>query len=207
MRRIFILRFAALWFLLIGAAGCTALSSIDAASKPQDTYELTALPAGAVSAPRSGRTLEVSLPTATGALTSDLIVIKPTPLQVQALPDVRWVNEAHEHLQLLLVRSIANSGRFSLVSAGGSGPRADYLLMTDLQSFQAEVVAQGVEVRIQTRMTLLSDLNGRVVSSRSFDTSRLVADSSANLILAAFDEAMTEHLTEAVNWLARLRGL
>lgn len=199
-------RFIVLSLGLAATAGCSALSSLDAASKPLTTYELTPLPAGSVTASRGRRALEVALPTATGALTSDRIVIKPTPLQIEALPDARWVNEATEHVQLLLVRSLAASGRFALVTSAGSGPSPDYELMTDLQAFQAEVTPDGGRVVIQTTMTLLSGIDGSVLSSRSFSNSVAVTDVSAEPVVAAFDQAMTEQLEDVVSWLARNAG-
>lgn len=198
-------RFVALSLGLAATAGCSALSSLDAASKPLTTFELTPLPSASAPA-RGRRALEVARPTATGALTSDRIVIKPTPRQIEALPDARWVNEATEHVQLLLVRSIAGSGRFALVTSAGSGPSPDYELMTDLQAFQAEVTPEGARVVIQTTMTLLSGIDGSVLSSRSFTNSVPVPDVTAEPIVAAFDQAMTQQLGDVVAWLVRNAG-
>src|SRR6056297_2016876 len=97
---------------LLALAGCSAISSIQSASKPLATFELTPLPAGVVPATRGRRHLEIALPTATGALDTDSIMIKPTQLQLESLPDARWVNETTELVQLLLVRSLTNTGRF-----------------------------------------------------------------------------------------------
>lgn len=197
------LRFAIFSLGLTMLTGCSALSSIQSASKPLDTFELTPLSAGAVTTTRGRRHLEVALPTATGALTSDRIVIKPTPLRVNTLPDARWVNETTELVQLLLVRSLANSGRFALVTRAGSGPPPDYVLLADLQAFQAEIVDDQVTVVIRSTMTLLRDSDEIVISSRSFSSSTNVADTSTELVIAAFDRAMTQHLTDVGDWLFR----
>ncbi len=198
-----VLRLAALTLGLGLLAGCSALSSLEASSKPLDTFELTALPAGTVSAPRGGRHLEVAVPTATGALTSDRIVIKPTPLQVQSLPGARWINDTTEHVQLLLVRSLANSGRFALVTGAGAGPSPDYVLMVDLQAFQAEITGDTVTVEVRMTLTLLDDRDGRVMASRGFSNSTAVAGTGTELVVSAFDAIMTRQLTDVVGWLAR----
>lgn len=200
-------RFLALGLGLAATAGCSALSSLESSSRPLDTYELSALPAGTVAAARSRRTLEVAVPMATGALTSDRIVIKPTPLRIEALPDARWVNEATEHVQLLLVRSLAGTGRFGLVTSAGSGPRPDYVLMTDLQAFQAEVTPDGARVVIGMTLTLLSDVDGRVISSRSFFNSVPVPDTTTAVVVAAFDQAMTQQLQDVAGWLVSGAGV
>ncbi|WP_323771242.1 ABC-type transport auxiliary lipoprotein family protein [Antarctobacter sp.] len=197
------LRSTALGLSMLAMAGCSAISSIQTASKPLDTFELSPLPAGTVSVRQSRRYLEVAMPSATGAFASDRIVVKPTPLKIESLPDARWINDATEHVQLLLVRSLANSGRFALVTAAGSGPSPDYVLMTDLQAFQAEVGADSVTIVVRSTMTLLSDTDGRVVSSRSFDTSATAPDTSREMVVAAFDAAMTAQLTEVLDWFAK----
>lgn len=202
MRYLSALRWAGFGLVLTMLAGCSAISSIQSASRPVDTYELRALPAGSVAVARGRRHLEVALPTATGALTSDRIVIKPTPLQVQSLPDGRWINDTTEHFQLLLVRSLANSGRFGLVTGADGGPSPDLVLLTDLQAFQAEVAGDGVSVVIAARMTLLRDTDGRVLTSRSFSNSAPVPDTSAEQIVGGFEAAMTQLLRDVVGWLA-----
>lgn len=190
---------------LVALAGCSALSSIQTASRPVDTYELTPLPAGSVRAAGSGRHLEVALPTATGALASDRIVVKPTPFRVESLPDGRWINDTTEHLQLLLVRSLANSNRFALVTGAGSGPSPDLVLLTDLQAFQAEITETGAaNIVISARMTLLRDTDGRILGSRSFSSAVPVPDTSAAQIVVGFDAAATEFLEDVVGWIAAI---
>jgi cholesterol transport system auxiliary component len=193
-------------FGLTALAGCSALSSIQSASIPRDTFELTPLPAGVVTTTRNRRQLEIALPTATGALSSDSILIKPTPLQIEALPDGRWVNDATELVQLLLVRSLTNAGRFALVSSAGLGPPPDYVLMTDLQAFQAEVIDEEVKVVIRSTMTLLRDTDDMVISSRSFANSAVVSDTNAERVVAAFDQVMMQQLADVVDWLISSSG-
>lgn len=203
-RKVF--RSAVLGIALTATAGCSALSSLDTASKPLNTFELSPLPPGSVSAARSPRHLEVAMPSATGALTSDRIIVKPTPLEVQSLPEARWVNETTQHVQLLLVRSLANSGRFALVTAAGTGPAPDYVLMVDLQSFQAEVRDGSETVEIRTTMTLLRDTDDKVIASRSFNNSADIAGTLPADAVAAFDQAMTQQLKDVVEWLVRKSG-
>ena len=193
--------------VMTALSGCSAISSIESSATPLGTYELSPLPAAPDRARRGRHHLEIAMPTATGALTSDRIVIKPNALEVQTLPDARWVNDATEHVQLLLVRSLANSGRFSLVTSAGTGPSPDYVLMTDLQAFQAEVVAQKTVVVIEATLTLLNDQDGAIVASRSFSSAVPVADTSTAQVVAGFDAAMTQQLTELVSWLVARPGL
>jgi cholesterol transport system auxiliary component len=200
------LRYGILGLGLTALAGCSTLSSIQSASTPLDTFELTPLPAGVVTTSRSRRQLEVALPTATGALSSDRILIKPTALQIASLPDARWVNETTELVQLLLVRSLANSDRFALVTSAGLGPPPDFVLMTDLRAFQAEVINDQITVVISSTITLLRDTDDIVISSRRFTNSSFVTDTNAESLVAAFDQVMTRQLADVVAWIVRSSG-
>jgi cholesterol transport system auxiliary component len=148
----------------------------------------------------------VALPTATGALTSDRIIIKTTAFEVQSLPEARWVNDTTELVQLLLVRSLANTGRFALVTASGGGPAPDYELLIDLQAFQVEVQGDAQVVTVETTLTLLRDTDGSVVASRSFTDTAPAASLISADVVAAFDAAMTRQLQEILRWLVRNSG-
>ena len=108
--------------LALALPGCGAVRSLNAAASPQDTYELQ--PVAATTGARTGRSLSVEVPSATAAIATDRILIKPGALQVAYLPAVRWVEAAPLHVQSLLIRSVANSGRAGFVGGPtGTGPR------------------------------------------------------------------------------------
>ena len=201
-----LIRTAAFGLGLAALAGCSALTSLGAASQPLDTFELTPLLASSTGATRGRRHLEVTMPTATGALTSERIVIKPTPLQVQALPNARWVNEATEMVQLLLVRSLSGTGRFGLVTRDGAGPAADYTLITDLQAFQTEIGPDGPAVIIRTRMSLLRGPDDTILASRSFSNTVMVSGTETTTVVSGFDQAMSAQLRDVTDWLIRNTG-
>lgn len=200
-------RLAALGMMVSGLAGCSALSSLGAASRPLDTFELTPLAAQSTRAGGGRRQLEVVTPTATGALTSDRIVVKPSPLRVEALPNARWVNEATELVQLLLVRSLANTGRFGLVTRGGAAAVPDYILLTDLEAFQAEIGSEGGDaVVVRTRLSLLRGSDDAVLATRSFANTVALPGTETEQVVAGFDRAMTAQLRDVTDWLLRNTG-
>lgn len=125
------------------------------------------------------------------------------------MPNARWVNDATEHVQTLLVRSLAGSRRFALVTGDNAGPEPDYVLLTDLRAFQAEVGtddAPAATVVIRTTMTLMREADRKVLSTRGFTTKAAVGDTSTEAVVAAFDVAMTNHLRETSNWLINKLG-
>ena len=78
-----------------------------------------------------------------GAIGSDRIVMKPSPIQVTLLGDGRWVEPAPAHIRNLLTRSFANTGRFAFVSSASVGPLPDFTLMTDVEQLRGRAPARG----------------------------------------------------------------
>lgn len=198
-------RLALPFILLAALTGCEAISNIQEAAEPLDAYELRS-PALQSSAPRADLgNVYVELPSATGALDTDRIAVKPDPLLVQYLPGVRWVNRGTEHFRLLLVRTLADTGRFGFVSGNTSGPTPDYVLLSDLIDFQVEVVpgADGQtenRAAVRARMTLLSDVDRQVIATRTFESTVASPSAEPPVIMVAFDRATEAILREAADW-------
>ena len=138
------------------------------------------------------------------AISTDRILIKPGALRVAYLPDGRWVDPAPEHVQSLLVRSLAGTGRFGFVGGESSGPLPDYVLISDLEAFQAELAPAGatppVTVVVRLTVTILRDLDRRVVATQSFEGRAGAAGDDAPTVVTAFDAAMGQVLRDATSW-------
>lgn len=194
--------------LLVGLAalsGCAAISTLNSASQSLDTFDLSAsvVPPGAPT--RSSRVLLVATPTASSAIATDRMVIKPNPLQIKYLPDGRWVDAAPMHVQALLIRSIGNSGGVAFVGGDTAGPLPDYVLLTDLQAFQAEVGPPS-QVLVRMSLTLVRDIDRRVIASRTFETTVNLGSTDAMPVAAAFNAAMAGLLRQATVWTVSAMG-
>ena len=188
--------------LALAAGGCSTVSSLNSAARNLDAYTLTPLPPQA-GVQRSSRILFVAEPTVPGAIGSDRIVMKPSPIQVTLLGDGRWVEPAPAHVRNLLTRSLANTGRFAFVSSASVGPLPDFTLMTDVERFEAELLpAGGAPARAVVSMTLtvVRDVDGRLVASRRFSRTAEAPDTDALAIVSAFEAATGALLREAVPW-------
>jgi cholesterol transport system auxiliary component len=193
---------AALFALVPALSGCAVVTSLQTASRSLDAYELTA-PAAVPGPGRADRTLLVELPTTSGALSTDRILVKPTAVQVQYLSDARWIDPAPELVQALLVRTIDNTGRVAFVSGQSLGPVPDYILLGDLRDFQVEIVPGGeppVVVVVSLALSLMRDLDQRVIATQVFERRVPAASSEAQTVVAAFDRAMDAVLAEAAAW-------
>jgi len=183
-------------------SGCGALSSLSNASKERDAFTLS--PAEGSGEIASGRWhLVVELPTSTGALGTDRILIKPVPYQAQYLPDGRWSDPAPVLVQNLLVASFQNIGGFRLVGRTGAGLMPDYTLMTELQEFQAEPAgpdAKGFILKVSVLVTLIRESDRSIVAFRRIAATGTVASDDTVTFVAGFDRVMQTVLAETVLW-------
>lgn len=188
----------------LALAGCTAISALEGASQPLEIYELRTpqLPRAA-----SRRNIEVVVaePTASGALATERIMIRPAPLQAQYLPGVRWADTAPVMVQTLMVRSFTETDAFRSVGRGPIGTVADFTILSELTDFQAEPADDGSDAIIRVRLVirLVRESDAKVVATRVFAVSAQAASTDANTIAAAFDVATSRLLTDIVPWIAQ----
>jgi cholesterol transport system auxiliary component len=190
---------------LLALPGCGALSSLSGASEPLDAYALTPLegPGDA----RGSRHVVIEVPTTSGAIATNRILIKPNPLQAAYLPGAAWTTATPEMVQTLLVQSMQASGAFRLVGRTSLGLFPDYTVLTEIRAFQAEpgpLVGPAYVVRIALTMTMLREADGALVASRSFEASAGAESASPLVLASAFDAAMGVVLRDAVPWIANV---
>jgi cholesterol transport system auxiliary component len=191
-------------------AGCSAISSLDSSARALDTFEMLPLAPAEGGGSPSGRTLFVATPTTTAAMATDRIMVKPNALQVTYLSASRWVDDLPLHVQSLLVRSLAATGRIGFVTAGSAGPLPDYVLQTDIETFQAEVVPAerggALQVVVRLNLTLSRDSDGRTLARRSFAASAIAANDDPLTVVSAFNSVMTRILGETASWTVAVIG-
>lgn len=197
--------------LSLALSGCGAIGAVSDATTRMDAYTLSPLaPVAAPAAPATGtRHLVVELPTTSGALMSDRILIKPVPYQAQYLADGRWSEPTPALLQTLLVASFQNIGGFRLVGRTGAGLMPDVTLMSELLSFQAEPAASppsAMTLRVSVNMTLIGETDRRIIATRRFSVETVVLSDDTPTIIAAFDTATRRLLQDAVLWTIKTAG-
>ena len=193
--------------ITVTLSGCSAISALGQASRPLEVYELSTPTVSAAGSRRSAE-LVVEEPIASGALDVERIMIRPAPLQAQYLPDIRWADTAPVMIQTLLVRSLAQTNRLASVGRRPVGTLADYAVLSELTDFQAETSNEDAAATVNARMVvrLVRERDSRVIATRTFAIAEPAITNDANDIVAAFDRATSQMLSETVSWvLANLR--
>lgn len=197
------LRSFVLMMIIPALAGCSALGALGDATTPLDVYDLRA-PEGAPVALGGplARDVIVELPTTSGVLDTDRIMIRPDDLQAQYLPDVRWGDEVPVLMQTLMLRALENTGGLRYVGRRPLAGSGDYAIVTELIDFHAEVAEDGDSAVVLIRMTsrIVRESDASVIASRTFSTRALANSTETATVIGAFDQASDQLLIQFADW-------
>ncbi|WP_292284932.1 ABC-type transport auxiliary lipoprotein family protein [Marivita sp.] len=189
--------------VLLTVSGCATLSALSDASTPLEVYELRS-PADIT--PRSGQPLPVDviieLPTTSGSLETERIMIRPSPLQAQYLPDVRWSDPTPLMVQNLMLRALERTQALRYTGRVPLGSSGDYAVVTELLDFEAELQEGGetAMIRQQFIARLVREGDARIMASRTFTASAASTSLDAPDLLIAFDAASQRLFAEFATW-------
>lgn len=192
--------------LALGLAGlltaCSTLGVISEVTTPPTAYEIRA----PLEVPdRRARPLDliVEVPETSGAIATDLILIRPSPVEVSYLPGAQWTEEAPQMLQTALVEGLERTGAFRYVGRQPLGPGGDFALVWTIGDFHAAVspVDGTAEVLIRTTIRIVREEDIAVTGTRTFTATAPAAGIDNAQIVAAYDAAGREVLGAAIDWI------
>jgi cholesterol transport system auxiliary component len=188
-------------------SGCAAIGSLNSAATSLDAFELRA-PAGLPVA-RSPQAIDfiVELPSAAGAIDTDRILVRPTPVQVAYLPDARWTAAAPVMLQSALVETFLRTGAFRYVGRRPLGVSGDVALVTDLVDFGAVVQGAGAVIEVTMVARLVREEDAAITATRTFSRSVPVPDTRSATIIAGYEAASGALLADVAGWVLAARGI
>ncbi len=199
MRTALILALAAIAAL----PACGTLGALNDAAAPLPTYELSPRAPDRTVRPRG--TLLVEAVTAPASLATDRIVVRPGGGAVATLPDARWSDSAPAQMRALLVRSIAATDAFVLVSDGSAPVPPDRLLLTDLTAFEI-VIRDGRPVaRAAATFTLVREADRRVLARRGASAEHPATSTDPADAIAALDVVTQSLLGDAMTFVLQNR--
>lgn len=186
-------------------SGCSALSVLSGGPR-LDVFELLPHDDTPLQC-RSGRRAElvVELPKTRSTLDSDRIMVRPSALQTQYLPDAKWGDTVPVTLQTLLVRGFGRYDAFTHVGRAPLGVSGDYALISEVNDFNAEVTEGGTIVRLAVDAQLVRESDARVMSRGRFQAVQPAASTSTDDLVVAFDRAGQDLVSQMTGW--GLRGV
>jgi len=186
--------------------GCAAITAVSDATQPLDVYELRAPSTIEASAQAPlPRDVIIELPTTSGALATDRIMIRPNALQAQYLPEVRWSEPTPVMVQTLMLRAAEATGRVRYVGRTPLGVSGDFALVTEVIDFQAALDAGGETATVQVRflVRMVRERDARIIASDTFEARATSLSTETTDIIDAFSAASDDALSDFAEWLRR----
>lgn len=184
-------------------SGCSTLSAITDVTTPLAVYELRP-PADIPAAPGRPLPLDIviELPTTSGTLETDRIMIRPDALQAQYLPEVRWSDETPVMVQTLMLRAVEATGGVRYVGRRPLGASGDFAVVSELIDFQAELDPEGDGATIRLRLIarMVREEDASIVASRTFSAEARTLSSDTDPVIRAFDAANAILIKDFAAW-------
>jgi cholesterol transport system auxiliary component len=166
-------------------------------------YDLRA-PSGApvIKGSQLAQDFVVEIPTTSGVLNTNRIMIRPDILQAQYLPDVRWGDEVPVMMQTLMLRSLENTNGLLYVSRRPLDGVSDYTVFTELMDFQAELTTNGSGAIISISMTsrIVRESDTSIVAGKTFTSKQIATSTDTPAIVLAFNRASDALLIDFADW-------
>lgn len=183
----------------LSLGGCSLL-----ASDPPQLYDLSPKNTFEDGAPSATWQLVVEEPTTPNAINTDRIAIRPSQLEVQYFPEVKWTDRAPALVQTLIVESFENSGKIVGVGRRSIGLSGDYILTSELREFEAVSSATGgTNVIVRLVLKLVRQSSGGIIASTTAAATVPAASDSVPDVVTAFDAALGKVLKDTVGWVLR----
>lgn len=194
-------------FLVTMLPGCAAISALQG-EPDRDVFELRP---PAVTATQCGRSRSTELvieePKTRGTLDSDRIMIRPSALQTQYLPDAVWGDTVPVTVQRLLVQALGRYDSFSHVGRAPLGLAGDFAMISEITDFNAEVSGSGAVVRMTVDAQMVREMDARVASRASFAVAVPAASTKTADLIPAFDQAGQQLTAQMTEWALRAVGV
>jgi ABC-type uncharacterized transport system auxiliary subunit len=186
-------------FILLGLGLTGCISLVPKASDLPPRYTLEAEPAVPVTS-RLPVTLAVADARAEGAINTSKIAVRTAANEIRYMPSGEWSDRLPRIVSLLIERSAENQGRLLAVSDRVALPLADYVVYTDIQTFEADRTASPEQVDVVFRLRL-ENRTGSVLGAQRFSASRPLNSIDTAGVAGALNRAAAEASGEAADWM------
>jgi phospholipid/cholesterol/gamma-HCH transport system substrate-binding protein len=161
-------------------------------------YDLTALRAPEPSAVPSSLQLVIPDPSALAALDSERIQTITVNGVYASVPDAQWSDSLPKVLQMKLLRSLEDAGRFAGVSRPFEGVTSDIQLLLDIRRFE---ISPSLTAEVEIGCKLIGE-NSRIIATRAFRASAPVGGPGAPAAVSALDQAFAQAGAQLLSWTA-----
>jgi cholesterol transport system auxiliary component len=149
--------------------GCSIFKPIKGSPLYYYTIAATPLSSSCHAAKQYTRnTVLVTQPRANAIYSSTRMIYIPDYYQLQYFTQNRWADTPPHMLHPLLIRSLQNTGHFQAIINTPSTTCYDWILNTQLLSFQQEFLTTPSQFRIALRAQLINARTNRIIATKDF---------------------------------------
>ena len=143
--------------------------------------------------------LAIEDPIATRAIDSAQIARVRSGELYEYYADGQWVDRAPRLVHAATVRSFQNSGRILAVGSRTSQPFVNFILQTDIRSFEADATSGALLARAEI-FAQLTDRRGRILAAKLFEVKTPLNSDNADQVTSALNRSMGQLLPDLVDW-------
>ncbi len=146
--------------------------------------------------------LVVVRPLASEALDTERVAVRPISDVMQVYKGAIWSDPAPDLLQNALVDAFEDSGRIVAIGREQSGTHGAFALQLDMRQFEAVYTAadQPPSIVVNLQAKLFERPSNRVLAMKLFRVSVPASSAQVPAVMAAFNEATTQSLSNIVGW-------
>lgn len=144
--------------------------------------------------------IAVDTPIANKLLDTPRFIVEPEPGRLQVYKGVAWTQPVPDLVEFVIVRAFSDSDAILTVAPRRAGLRADYILGTDLRSFQAPLHGGPPRAVVSLQARLAHNASGAVVASKTFSATSPAGSNEAPALARAFETALGQVVEELVPW-------
>ena len=188
-------------FVLLVLTGCGGI--LPQPSPPPLLYRLT--PASQFSAPARVVPLQLAVdaPSAEAALDTTRIALTRSPTTLDYFADAAWTDRLSSILQAELIVSFDKADRLAAVAPQGGALRADVMLVSTLDHFEAVYDEKGAPTwRIELMAKLVRLPERTLIAERAFSAEVPARQNAVPAIVQAANAAWQRVASDIVDWTA-----
>lgn len=145
--------------------------------------------------------LTIGHPEAARVFDNHLLMVSPTPGQLESYRGARWAQSPSRMLTESIARTLEDSGKIAVVVRQGSGATTDYRLLLDLRDFRSDYGGgASPSATIEVNAKLLRTRDMAIVGSRSFRRAQPATGVEAAQVSDAFGQALGGIAHDIAGW-------
>jgi len=191
--------------LLLGAVmllpGCLSLGSAPDAKIYAPKIVITA----PETTPIVTWSLLLARPMSSNAIDAERIVVRPQSGEVNVYEGAAWSDAAPDLLQAAMQQAFEDSGKITGVARQSSVMSGDFVLVSELRHFESIYTdrKQPPAIVVEMQLTLMSHTGNHVLAKHNVKITVPAASVEIVDVIDAFKNAMTDAITETVDWTLR----